>query len=58
PEAKASHATMRAISWTNVFVPRALVSLERSCESFARRQGWVEIWTLVGIELGGAMLGE
>jgi hypothetical protein len=37
---------MRAISFTRALVSRALASLARSCESFARRHGCVETWTL------------
>ena len=48
PAAKASQPTMRAISWTRVFVSRALVSLERSWDIFARRHGWPDTWTLEG----------
>lgn len=51
PDASASHATIRAMSWTKVLVSRALASLDRSWESFARRQGWVEIWTLVSMDM-------
>lgn len=46
--AKASQPTMRAISCTSAFVSRAFVSLDRSCESFARTHGWVEMWTFDG----------
>lgn len=56
PEARASHATIRAISCTKFLVSRALVSLERSWESFARRHGWVEMWMLEAIGDGGASL--
>lgn len=45
-EAKASTATIKAISCIKVLVSRALACLERNCESFARRHGWVDIWTL------------
>ena len=47
-DASASQPTMRAISWTRDFVSRLLASFERSCESLARRHGWVETWTLDG----------
>ncbi|CAL8574493.1 hypothetical protein XPA_010745 [Xanthoria parietina] len=45
-EAKASTARMRAISCIKALVSRALASLERSCDNFARRHGWVDMWTL------------
>lgn len=41
---------MRAMSLTNCFVSRVVVEEERSCESFARRQGCEETWTLEGRE--------
>ena len=46
--ARVSQPTMRAISWTKDLVSRALAALDRSWESFARRHGWVETWTLAG----------
>ena len=48
PDARASHPSIRAISWTKAFVSRALVPLERSCDSLARRHGCWEMWTLGG----------
>ena len=47
-EPKASHPTISAISWISVFVSRAVASLDRSCESFARRHGCGDTCTLVG----------
>lgn len=46
--ARVSQPIMRAISWTKDLVSRALAALDRSWESFARRHGWVETWTLNG----------
>lgn len=46
PLARASHATMVAISWIRLRVSLALVELERSSESFALAHGWFEMWTL------------
>lgn len=46
--ASASTATIVAISLTRVFVSRALVDFDRSCESFARRQGCFDTCTLAG----------
>jgi len=39
---------MVAISWISAFVSRELAELERSWDSFARRQGWFEMWTFAG----------
>ena len=36
------------MSWTKVFVSRAVAVFERSWDSFARRHGWRETWTLGG----------
>lgn len=47
---RASEARRRDISWTRVLVALGVVEEERSWESFARRQGWVETWTLEGRE--------
>lgn len=52
PVAKASTAMIDAISCTRVLVSRGLVLADRSWESFAWRQGWVEIWTFAGSEAG------
>jgi len=41
--AVASQPIMREISWTRVFVSRALAALSRSWESLAWRQGWEEM---------------
>lgn len=46
PLARASHATMVAISWIKLLVSLALVELERSSESFAFAHGWLEMCTL------------
>lgn len=48
PAARASHPTIREISWTNALVSRAFVVLSRSWESLAWRHGWVETWTFEG----------
>lgn len=47
-EASASQPRMRAISCTKALDSRAEASLERSWDSLARRQGWVETWMLRG----------
>ena len=44
--ARASVPKIKEMSWTRRFVSRALVSLERSWDSFALRQGCREMWTL------------
>src|SRR2546429_6531717 len=46
--ASASTATIVAISFTSVFVSRALVDFDRSRESFTRRQGCFDTCTLAG----------
>jgi hypothetical protein len=46
--ASASTAMIVAISLTSVLVSRALVDLDRSWESFARRHGCFEMCTLAG----------
>lgn len=48
--ANASHATMTESSWISDLTSRALTDLERSWLSLARRQGWLETWTLGGTE--------
>ena len=48
--ARASEPKSKEISWIKVLTSRALVVLERSCDSLARRQGCVETWTLGGRE--------
>lgn len=45
---RASQPRIRVISWTSDLVSRALVLEERSWDSLARRQGWVERWTVGG----------
>jgi len=45
---RASQAMMVEMSWTSRFVSAALVDEERSWLSFARRHGWLEIWTPSG----------
>jgi len=47
---------MRVISWTRAFTSFALAWWERSCESLARRQGWLETWTLEGTDVDEAIL--
>lgn len=47
---RASAARSSEISWTRTLVSLDVVVAERSWESFARRQGWVETWTLEGRE--------
>lgn len=47
---RASAARSSEISWTRALVSLDVVVAERSWESFARRQGWVETWTLEGRE--------
>jgi len=37
------------MSLTRIFVSRAVVECDRNWESFARRQGCVETWTLAGV---------
>ena len=54
-EAKASQPIIRAISWTKTFASRGVASFERSWESLARMQGWVETWTMDGKEYGGEL---
>lgn len=39
---------MRAISWTRVCTSREVVDAERSWESLAWRQGWVDMWAFFG----------
>lgn len=39
---------MLLISCTSGLFSRGEVLLERNWDSFARRQGWVETWTLAG----------
>jgi len=46
--ARASQPTIRAISWIRALTSRALVVGERSWESFALTQGWVEMWAFGG----------
>lgn len=46
----ASTARNSEISWTSALVSFGDVLAERSCESFASRQGWVETCTLEGRE--------
>lgn len=48
--ARASQATIRAISCTRALVSFEEVDAERSWESFAWRQGCLETWTLEGRE--------
>ena len=48
--ANASTPMMVAISLTRLRVSRVDVDWERSWESLALRQGWEDIWTLVGRE--------
>lgn len=45
---RASQARIVVISWTRSFVSRVDAAWERSCDSFARRQGCAETWTLAG----------
>jgi hypothetical protein len=42
---------MEAISSTRALVSRGVVFCERSWESLAWRQGWVEMWTLGGRDI-------
>ena len=48
---RASQAMMVEMSWTSRFVSAALVDEERSWLSFARRHGWLEIWTPSGCDV-------
>lgn len=48
--ARASVPRIRVISLMRVLTSRAVVEVERSWESLAWRQGWVEMWTLGGRE--------
>lgn len=48
--ARASHPIISAISCTRAFVSFEEVDTERSWESFAWRQGCLEMWTLDGRE--------
>lgn len=50
PCARASQPTMVAISCTSCLVSLAFVDFERRRLSFARRQGWLETWTLDGTD--------
>lgn len=50
PWARASQPTMVAISCTSCLVSLAFVDFERRRLSFARRQGWLDTWTLDGTE--------
>jgi hypothetical protein len=60
PVAKASQPMINAISWISAFVSPALAELERSMESLAWRQGWVErctfggrdMWAMINDSLG------
>lgn len=45
---RASHPTIKDISWISVFVLRASVLCDRSCDNFARTQGWEEICVFAG----------
>lgn len=56
PLANASTPIIDEISWTSALVSRGLVLAERSWESFAWRQGWVETWTFEGRDI--VMWGE
>lgn len=51
PFANASTPRIVAISSTSALVSRGEVLAERSWESFAWRQGWVEMWTLGGRDI-------
>jgi hypothetical protein len=42
---------MEAISSTRALVSRGVVFCERSWESLAWRQGWVEMWMLEGRDI-------
>ena len=46
--ARASVPNIRVMSCTNCFVSFALIDFERSCDTFALRQGCCEMWTLEG----------
>lgn len=50
PWARASQPTMVAISCTSCLVSLALVDWERRRLSFALRQGWLDTWTLDGVD--------
>lgn len=51
PLANASTPIIDEISWMSALVSRGLVFAERSWESFAWRQGWVETWTFEGRDI-------
>ena len=51
PFANASTPIIDEISWMSAFVSRGLVLAERSWESFAWRQGWVETWIFEGRDM-------
>lgn len=51
PFANASTPIIDEISWMRALVSRGLVLAERSWESFAWRQGWVETWMFGGRDM-------
>lgn len=51
PFANASTPIIDEISWMSALVSRGLVLAERSWESFAWRQGWVETWMFEGRDM-------
>lgn len=53
---RAAQPRIRVISWTRDFESRALVLEERSWDSLARRQGWVDRWTVRGRDGGEGMV--
>lgn len=53
PSANASTARMEEISCTRALVSRGFAVWERSWESFAWRQGWVEMWMFWGWDIIG-----